>query len=88
MNSANMLGRQSHRLLQIGVALLLFSSCEGFVFPNLAAPRLGLSAHTLSALQAVLSLALGLVWPGLIFGRATSRNTRPDLSRTRPPASL
>jgi (hydroxyamino)benzene mutase len=41
MNS-NVLGRHSHRLRQIGVALLLFSSCEGFVIPDLAAPRLGL----------------------------------------------
>ncbi len=73
MNSSNMLGRHSHRLLQIGVVLLLFSSCEGFVIPGLAAPRLGLSAHTLSALQAVLLLALGLVWPRLMFGSTTSR---------------
>jgi hypothetical protein len=41
MNSSNVLGRHSHRPLQIGVALLLFSSCEGFVIPDLAAPLCG-----------------------------------------------
>src|SRR4051794_18266160 len=53
----NMLARQGQRLLQIGVGLLLFASFEGFVIPHFAAPRLGLSAHTLSALQSVLLLA-------------------------------
>ncbi len=61
----NLLSGQGRRLLQIGVALLLFCSLEGFAIPYLAAPRLGLSVHTLSALQAVLLLALGLVWPKL-----------------------
>jgi hydroxylaminobenzene mutase len=73
MNSSNMLSRQSHRLLQVGVALLVFSSLEGFTIPYLAAPRLGLSAHTLSALQGVLLLALGLVWTRLRLGATTSR---------------
>jgi hydroxylaminobenzene mutase len=73
MNAANVLGRHGHRLLQLGLGLLLFSSLEGFVIPALAAPRLGLSVHTLSALQAVLLLALGCVWPRLTFGATTSR---------------
>jgi len=68
-----MLPRQGHRLLQIGVVLLVVSSLEGFAIPYLAAPRLGLSAHTLSALQGVLLLALGLVWPRLELGATTSR---------------
>ena len=69
-----MSGWHDHRLLQIAVALLLFSSIEGFVIPSLAAPRLGLSAHTLAALQAVLLLALGVVWPRVTLG-ATSSET-------------
>ncbi len=73
MNSSNMLSRQSHRLLQVGVALLVFSSLEGLAIPYLAAPRLGLSAHTLSALQGVLLLVLGLVWTRLRLGATTSR---------------
>jgi hydroxylaminobenzene mutase len=73
MNSSNVLSRDGQRLLQIGVALLLFSSLEGFVIPDLAAPRLALSAHTLSALQGVLLLAVGLIWPRLALGTRTSR---------------
>ncbi|MDX8447086.1 hypothetical protein [Mesorhizobium captivum] len=73
MNASSPLSRQGHRLLQIGVALLLFSSFEGFAIPYLAAPRLGLSAHTLSGLQGVLLLALGLAWPRLNLGAAMSR---------------
>ncbi|MER9845872.1 hypothetical protein NKJ55_00670 [Mesorhizobium sp. M0106] len=73
MNASNTLSRQGHRLLQIGVALLLFSSFEGFAIPYLAAPRLGLSAHTLSALEGVLLLGLGLTWSRLNLGAATSR---------------
>jgi len=73
MNASSLRLRQSHRLLQMGVALLVGSSLEGFVIPYLAAPRLGLSAHTLSALQAVLLLTLGLMWSRLTFGAMASR---------------
>jgi hydroxylaminobenzene mutase len=73
MNTSTMLTRQGHRLLQIGVALLIFSSLEGFVIPYLAAPRLGLSAHSLSGLQSVLLLALGLVWSRLALGTRASQ---------------
>jgi hydroxylaminobenzene mutase len=73
MNSSNMLSRQGHRLLQIGVALLLFTSFEGFAIPYFAEPLLGRSAHSLIALLSVLLLALGLVWPRLNLGATTSR---------------
>src|SRR5262245_36367816 len=69
----NTRSRQSQRLLQIGVGLLLFASFEGFVIPYVAAPRLGLSAHTLSALQSVLLLALGFAWTRLDLGDVASR---------------
>ena len=75
MNTSAVLSRQGHRLLQVGVALFLFTSLEGFAIPYLSAPRLGLSVHTLSALQGVLLLALGLVWPRLNLGATTSRIT-------------
>lgn len=68
-----LLSRQGHRLLQLGVAMFLFASFEGFAIPYLAAPRIGLSAHRLSSLQGILLLALGLVWPRLILGETTSR---------------
>lgn len=48
-------------------------SIEGFVIPYFAAPRLGLSAHTLSALQSVLLLALGFTWTRLNLGHVASR---------------
>ena len=60
-------------MLQIGVALFLFTSFEGFVIPYMAAPRLGLSVHSLSALLGVIFVALGLLWPRLNLGVASSR---------------
>ena len=65
MNTTLLLQHQGQRLLQLGMALLLYSSLDGFVIPVLASPRIGLSVHTLSALQAVLFLAIGLLWPKL-----------------------
>ena|ERR1043166_2802422 len=71
-NTQYLLG-QGHRLLQIGVVLLLLASFEGFGIPYFAPPAIGLAAHRLSALQSVLLLALGLVWPKLKLGAAVSR---------------
>jgi hydroxylaminobenzene mutase len=68
-----MLARQGRQLLQIGILLFLFTSFEGFVIPYFAAPRLGLSVHTLSALEGVLLLVLGLMWPRLTLGATASR---------------
>jgi (hydroxyamino)benzene mutase len=65
--------RQGQRLLQMGIALILYSSVEGFLIPSFASPRIGLSVHTLSALQGVLLLALGLVWPKLSLRTTASR---------------
>ncbi len=73
MDTAALLSRQGHRLLQLGVALLLFTSFEGFAIPYVAAPTLGRSVHTLSALVAVLLLANGLLWPRLRLGTLGSR---------------
>src|SRR4051812_148993 len=67
------LPRQGHRLLQVGVALFLFTSFWGFAIPYVASPRLALSVHTLSALQGVMLLALGLVWPKLELGTQAAR---------------
>lgn len=73
MNTSAPLHRQSHRLLQFGIALFLFSSFEGFAIPLFASPRIGLSVHTLSALQAVMMLAIGLMWPRVRLGMRTSK---------------
>jgi hydroxylaminobenzene mutase len=69
-----MLSRQGHRLLQVGIVLLIFSSVEGFAIPYLASPPLGLSAHRLSAMQAVLLLALGFLWPRLDLTGSKARS--------------
>src|SRR5690348_11811909 len=73
MSISNRLARQGHRLLQIGVALFLFSAVEGFVIPSVAVPRLGLSVHTLSGFEGVVLVALGLLWPKLKLGVTQSR---------------
>jgi (hydroxyamino)benzene mutase len=73
MTTSNMLPRQGHRLLQIGVALFLFTSFEGFAVPYFAVPNLGRSVHTLSAFSGVLLIALGLIWPRLSLGAAAAQ---------------
>jgi (hydroxyamino)benzene mutase len=62
MNAPQLLSRQGHRLLQIGVALFLFTCFEGFAIP-----------HTLSALVGLILLAFGLIWPRLRLGEAVAR---------------
>jgi len=73
MNVSTNLSRQGHRMLQIGVALFLFSSLEGFVVEVLPVPRLGLSVHTLSALEGIILIALGLLWTRLKLGATAAR---------------
>jgi len=73
MSAASLLSRQGHRLLQVGVALFLFTSFEGFAIPSFAVPNLGRSVHTLCAFLGVLLLALVLVWPRLNLGATTVR---------------
>jgi (hydroxyamino)benzene mutase len=65
MNTSTLPQHQGQRLLQIGIVLFLYASLDGFAIPFLASPRIGLSVHTLSAMQGVMLLALGLLWPKL-----------------------
>lgn len=60
-------------MLQVGVSLFVFAALEGFVIPVFPVPRLGLSVHTLSALQGVMLLGLGLLWPRLKLGATAAR---------------
>jgi hydroxylaminobenzene mutase len=60
-------------MLQIGIALFVFSGLEGFAIHFLPVPSLGRSVHTLSALQGIITLVLGLLWPRLNLGASTSR---------------
>jgi (hydroxyamino)benzene mutase len=71
--SATRLAIQGHRLIQIGVALFLFTSFQGFAVPYFAVPNLGRSVHTLSGFTGVLLVALGLVWPRLKLTSQLSR---------------
>ena len=73
MNASLIAPRQGLRLLQTGVALLLFTSVLGFAIPYVAAPHLGLAAHKLGALQSVLLMAMGLAWPKLNLNAAALR---------------
>jgi len=73
MDASTLLTRQGHRLVQTGASLFVFAALEGFVMPSLPVPRLGLSVHTLSALQGVKLLWFGLLWPRL---RVSARNAR------------
>jgi hydroxylaminobenzene mutase len=66
------LARQGHYLLQFGVGLFLFSSLWGFVIPFVRVRRLGLSVHTLSGLEGIILIGLGLLWPRLALGTASS----------------
>jgi len=65
MNTSTLLQYQGQRLLQMGIVLFLYSSLDGFAIPFLASPRIGLSVHTLSGLQGVMLLAIGLLWSKL-----------------------
>ena len=73
MDTSMALSRQGQRLLQLGMALFLYSSLVGFIIPSLASPRIGLSVHTLSALQGVMALAIGLLWPKLRLSARASK---------------
>src|SRR5574341_2506194 len=73
MNGANILSRQSQRMLQIGIWLFVFSGLEGFVIHSLPVPSLGRSVHTLSAEQGIITLVLGLLWPRLNLSTTASR---------------
>ena len=56
----------------LGLTFIFYSSFAGFAIPFLASPRIGLSVHTLSALQGVFLVAVGLLWPKLRLGIAAS----------------
>jgi hydroxylaminobenzene mutase len=73
MTSIDLASRQSHRLLQIGVALFLFVTLQGLAIQNFAVPSLGRSVHTLSLSTGLLLVGLGLLWPRLTLGAATLR---------------
>jgi hydroxylaminobenzene mutase len=72
-DNSSTLSRQSHRLIQLGVALFLFVTLQGLVIQNFAVPGLGRSAHTLSLSSGLVLLGIGLVWPRLALGATATR---------------
>jgi hydroxylaminobenzene mutase len=64
-----------HHLIQIGIALLLVTSLQGFSIPAARVRRLALSAHTVGLFMAFLLLALGLIWPMLRFSQTLAAVT-------------
>src|SRR5262245_21500851 len=72
-NAFILLSRQGHRLIQLGIVLLLFTSFQGFAVPYFTVPNLGRSVHTLSAFSGVLLISVGLLWPRLRLIPAASR---------------
>ena len=71
--STSSLSRQGHRLLQLGVGLLLFASLYGIAIPSLRSQRVGLSGHTLGVSEGMLAIAVGLLWPRLRLGAVAAR---------------
>lgn len=59
--------RHAHRLLQLGILLFLLGLLVGFAVPALANPRMGLASHLEGVMNGVFLLALGLVWPRLVW---------------------
>lgn len=49
-------------LCRSAFALIFVSLVGGFFVPNMAMPRLGLSAHTIGALSGALMIAIGAIW--------------------------
>ncbi len=62
-----------HRLLQLGILLLLFGLLTGFAVPMLANPRMGLSSHLEGVMNGMLLVLLGLLVPRLTLPRSTLR---------------
>jgi hydroxylaminobenzene mutase len=69
---AAQLGRQGHRLIQLGALLFLLTSIEGLFIESFPVPALGRSVHTLAAMSGVVLIALGLIWPRLNLARANA----------------
>lgn len=54
--------RRRH-LFSAGVLLFLLALITGMIFPALANPRMGLSAHLVGLLGGLFLIALGVIWP-------------------------
>jgi (hydroxyamino)benzene mutase len=73
MVSSHLSLRRSHRLIQMGMLLFLFSLLVGLAVPKFTTPRVGLSAHLLGIMQGIFLMVIGLLGPRLKLGRTTSQ---------------
>jgi len=73
MDTSDVLERQGHRLLQLGMLLFLFALIVGLIVPKFAVPRLGLSTHLLGIMQGTFLMVAGLLWGRLRLSPAMSR---------------
>jgi hydroxylaminobenzene mutase len=62
-----------HRLIQIGVLLLLLGLLTGLTIPMAANPRMGLASHLQGIINGLLLIGLGLVHPRLRLGLVARR---------------
>src|SRR6267143_2842079 len=51
------------QLFSAGILLFLLALVTGMIFPLLANPRMGLSAHLVGLLGGLFLVALGVIWP-------------------------
>ncbi len=73
MSAQALVASRSHRLLQLGILLLLLGLLVGFAVPSLANPRMGLASHLEGIMNGLFLLVLGLVWPRLTLpGKAST----------------
>jgi hydroxylaminobenzene mutase len=75
MDTSALLARQAHRLIQVGISLLLFAALVGLAVPHFTVPRLALSAHLIGILQGIFFVAVGQVWPRLTLSMEMSKVT-------------
>ena len=58
-----------HQLISAGILLFLIGLLFGLVFPRLANPRMGLSAHLVALQGAIYLVVLGLIWGDMALSR-------------------
>lgn len=60
-------------IVRHGFVIILLALVGGLFIPQMAIPRLGLSAHTIGILSGALLIAIGAVWP--LFTLSKSQRT-------------
>ena len=61
--------KQSHRLIFLGLCLLLLGLITGLLVPALANPRMAVSSHIEGVLNGMLLIIFGLIWPRMALSQ-------------------